>query len=661
KKKAANDPKGKGKEVEVEEAGTDDDDDDMEEIVAPPSASAANGQPSTPSTPKGKKFGAGKFPGAGSTLSGKPQPKSQPVIHLRKAKSSWGAGRRLGEASAASRAANNPPQGGWPPVFWCEVFSRPDGRWISVDPSRNLVNRKKLFEPPPNDRNNRMLYVVGFEEDGYARDVTPRYANEFGAKTAKLRIGGTGKGSWWDGIMPMLTRPYRLNRDDIEDAELLSSQMTEAMPSSMSGFKNHPLYVLERHLRREQVVHPAITIGTFRGEPVYPRGNVVELKTAENWMRSEGREVKNGEQPMKMVKIRASTVRRKREVEVAMMEMADRGGGSGEENGVMQGLYAEWQTKFYEPLPVIDGKVPKNDFGNIDLYTPSMLPQGAMHLPYKGIAKIARKLGIDHAEAVTGFEFKQRRALPILTGIVVAEEESEALLEAYWASEHAAEEKERQKKQERVFKRWQKLVKGLRIRQRLLKEYSVNGAFNETVPEVPDAHDVPEDSGGGFLVGGEKDVVQRFSLPKMQHVIVSHAPVGRADPVSAPMEELIIEEGDAGPVISPAAFGEAAENDEEDEAAARPATYNPNLPMRSMAELAAEAEAAESSTNESRGESVTGATSTYGLRTRAGMARDSGASPATRAMARAKLGSSPASSVDQTSRKRSRTGKSSLQ
>lgn len=166
KKKAANDLKGKEKEVAIQEGGMDDDDDDddMEEIVAPPSASVSNEQPSTPSPPKGKGKGVGKFPGSGSTLSGKPQPKSPPVIHLRKSKSSWGAGRRLGEARAASRAANNPPQGGWPPVFWCEVFSRPDGRWIPVDPSRNLINRKRMFEPPSNDRNNRMLYVVGFEE-----------------------------------------------------------------------------------------------------------------------------------------------------------------------------------------------------------------------------------------------------------------------------------------------------------------------------------------------------------------------------------------------------------------------------------------------------------------------------------------------------------------
>lgn len=213
----------------------------------------------------------------------------------------------------------------------------------------------------------------------------------------------------------------------------------------MSGFKNHPLYVLERHLRREQVVHPAITIGTFRGEAVYPRGNVVELKTAENWMRSEGREVKNGEQPMKMVKIRASTVRRKREVEVAMMEMADRGGGSSDENGVMQGLYAEWQTKFYEPPPVIDVgpfdyltlreaclHCPSFGFDPSRVKFPRMIsaistcthhqcfPKEGYIFPVswpylrscpklvilistyidKGIAKIARKLGIDHAEAV---------------------------------------------------------------------------------------------------------------------------------------------------------------------------------------------------------------------------------------------------------------------
>ncbi|KAG8901527.1 hypothetical protein FRB99_005229, partial [Tulasnella sp. 403] len=284
---------------------------------------------------------------------------------------------------------------GWPPVFWTEVFSRPDGIWIPVDPIRNIVNKKRMFEPPSNDRNNRMVYVVALEEDGYGRDVTPRYAKEFGAKTAKIQMSGAkGKKVWWEAIVRMITRPYRLHRDDIEDAELLVRQMTEAMPTSMTGFKSHPIYVLERHLRREEVIHPMVVIGHFRGDPVYARSNVVELKTAENWMRSEGREIKQGEQPMKVVKVRAVTTARKRAIEVARMQ------GGADADDAQQGLYAEWQTQPYVPPPVVDGVVPKNDFGNIDLYTPSMLPEGAAYVPYKGVAKVARKLGIDHAEAV---------------------------------------------------------------------------------------------------------------------------------------------------------------------------------------------------------------------------------------------------------------------
>lgn len=54
----------------------------------------------------------------------------------------------------------------------------------------------------------------------------------------------------------------------------------------------------------------------------------------------------------------------------------------------------------------MDGRIPRNPFGNIDVYVPSMIPPGAIHLPLKGSAKLARRLGISYAEAVTGFEFK---------------------------------------------------------------------------------------------------------------------------------------------------------------------------------------------------------------------------------------------------------------
>ena len=157
------------------------------------------------------------------------------------------------------------------------------------------------------------------------------------------------------------------HRDDVEDNELIVDQFTEGMPTTISGFKDHPLfvshsffspyslskpkssYVLERHLLRDQVIsQDAHELGKFRGEPVYSRSQVLQLKAAENWIR-HGRVVREGEQPLKYVKQRAATISRRRELEIRAETEGANGGG-----GVMQGLYAEEQTEAYVPPPVID-------------------------------------------------------------------------------------------------------------------------------------------------------------------------------------------------------------------------------------------------------------------------------------------------------------------
>lgn len=157
-------------------------------------------------------------------------------------------------------------------------------------------------------------------------------------------------------------------------------------------------------------------------EKVYSKDDIAICKTVESWYR-EGKVIREGEQPLKRVRSRAATLNRKREIEEAKKD--------GET--IMQGLYSEDQTmlvpfmlsllflrfiltvaiyRLYNPPPIVDGRVPRNSFGNIDIYVPSMIPSGAIHLPLKGSAKLARRLGIDHAEALTGFEFKSRSYLP---------------------------------------------------------------------------------------------------------------------------------------------------------------------------------------------------------------------------------------------------------
>ncbi|KZT18608.1 Rad4-domain-containing protein, partial [Neolentinus lepideus HHB14362 ss-1] len=568
--------KGEGKVDDPDDPGEEeDDDDDMEEVDIPgPSRSV--------STPVRDIKGKGKpetFPGDGERLDGgyippandkgKGKQRAKPVVKLRKSK---GRGRRLNGASSGPYLTPHPNPLISSPVMWTEVFSRADGVWMPVDPVRGGVNKRQRFDPEwefqkkggkRREEANRMVYVVGFEEDGYVRDVTPRYAANFLSRVSLIQgaaatseTGASGSSAadrrkWWDRVMGIVKRPYTLNRDEVEDESFRELLRREGMPSSVAGFKGHELYILERHLKQTETIYPLEELGKFRGEPVYPRSNVVELKTAENWMR-RGRAVKAGEQPLKTVKIKASTITRRREVELFAGGGADKGGKRAKgrtlgEEGIMQGLYGEFQTEVYRPPPVVNGKIPKNNFGNIDLYVPSMLPEGAVHVPFKGTAKIARTLGFDYAEAVTGFEFRKRRATPIITGVVVAAENESALLEAYWETERDAEEKRQVKKHEQVLKRWTRLIHGLRIRDRLKKQYaggSASASPSKQHVEGDEMEREEEEQGreaffepGGYLTAVD-DIIKPFTLPKYQHATFQSAgPSRRSSPEPPNAEE----------------------------------------------------------------------------------------------------------------------------
>jgi xeroderma pigmentosum group C-complementing protein len=109
----------------------------------------------------------------------------------------------------------------------------------------------------------------------------------------------------------------------------------------------------------------------------------------------EGRRIRESEQPLKLVKQRAVTINKRRAQEMAEQEGMD---------PIMQGLYSASQTELVIPPPIVDvcahmlntprmqaerevaflqGKIPKNSYGNLDLFAPHMLPRGAVHLPCK--------------------------------------------------------------------------------------------------------------------------------------------------------------------------------------------------------------------------------------------------------------------------------------
>jgi xeroderma pigmentosum group C-complementing protein len=157
------------------------------------------------------------------------------------------------------------------------------------------------------------------------------------------------------------------------------------------------------------------------------------------------------------------------------------------------------QTELYIPPPVENGIIPKNNFGNIDIYTPSMIPAGGAHIIRPSIAIAAQFSGIDYADAVTGFDFVRNKASARVNGIIVAKENVEGLLTIWEGMMERVEEEEERRRVVGVLERWRRFIVGLGIRRRLDETH---GKLDEDTMVVDEKD---EDFGGGFLLGAVQD------------------------------------------------------------------------------------------------------------------------------------------------------------
>ena len=395
------------------------------------------------------------------------------------------------------------------PIFWVEVFSPAATSWIPVDPLvRRTINKPKTgFEPPAADQFNSMSYVVAFEEDGSAKDVTRRYVQYPNAKTRKLRVESTKGGQkWWGKVMHHFEKIIPQDRDGIEDADLARQEAAEPMPKNIQDFKGHPLYVLERHLRRNEVVHPRRDVGKIgtrfsksrddQLENVYRRRDVHIVRTADQWYR-RGRDVRAGEVGLKR----------------AQNNSAQKDEGSDDEDDANEGTaqYAEFQTDIYVPPPTYRGRVPKNAYGNIDVYVSTMIPPGAIHIQHPDATAAARALGISYADAVTGFSFKGRQGTAVINGIVVAQEFRDALVEVIERLEYERIRQEEARRTLIVLQTWKRFHMSLRVRKQVAEEYESNGDHVEKPESARSEPNSSDDGGGGFVVEQGSDIRQGLS------------------------------------------------------------------------------------------------------------------------------------------------------
>ena len=84
---------------------------------------------------------------------------------------------------------------------------------------------------------------------------------------------------------------------------LLEMRLKKELPQTVSEYKDHPLYVLKRHLLKFQSIYPenAEPVGDFRNESVYSRDNMATLHSRQTWLKF-ARVVKPFEKAYKIVK-----------------------------------------------------------------------------------------------------------------------------------------------------------------------------------------------------------------------------------------------------------------------------------------------------------------------------------------------------------------------
>lgn len=417
-----------------------------------------------------------------------------------------------------------------PLLHWAEVYcgESDGGRWVHVDAGRGILDGAGMVEGAVASCKCPLRYVVAFAGNG-VKDVTCRYVRMWSA-IVPLRVDS----EWWNATLTPLkaleaaatcgvqnvqnnsssilmdascpvaekspcfgndTRgtnhartvsktftaslssqvSQACDRSSLEDMELETRAYTEPLPTNQQAYKNHHLYVLERWLTKYQTLHPrGPVLGYCAGHPVFPRTCVQNLHTAHRWLQ-EGLKVKDGENPAKIVKNHRLAMKQDIDDASALVEEIP-----GE--GPVTALFGKWQTEPWQPPPAIGGIVPKNERGNVEVWSEKCVPPGTVHIRLPRILPIAKKLDIDFAPAMVGFEIRNRRSVPIFEGIVICQEYESVLLEAYADEERRRNAEAENKREGQAIARWCQLLRSIATRQRLQATYEVPGPSVSIVP-----------------------------------------------------------------------------------------------------------------------------------------------------------------------------------
>ncbi|KAL9642634.1 hypothetical protein ABK040_009713 [Willaertia magna] len=247
----------------------------------------------------------------------------------------------------------------------------------------------------------------------------------------------------------------------------------EILPKTLNAFQNHPIYILEKFIPKYEALYPKDLdpVTTIKGQSVYLRKDIFPLHTKEKWLREHFLKVKESElnAPYKIVK-------------------ASKLSNSSE----FTQLYGAWQCENYQLPKIENEKIPKNDRNVYELWSDRFLLDGCIHIKkshiynnnltepieMKTLCNCCKKLKIDYAKAMTGFEVKRNKSFPKIDGIIILEKYYTELFELYEKEIKLKRERNEKKRVNKIIGNWSKLVRAMLAREYIKNKYE-NGNSSE--------------------------------------------------------------------------------------------------------------------------------------------------------------------------------------
>ena len=317
-----------------------------------------------------------------------------------------------------------------------------------------------------------MYYVLSFNSENLILDVSSRYMKDISYRwfnRLDLRTDLGKAALLLQSLLRIFNRTKNYTTDDNRELEsLMQMAMTNyTIPESFTAMKNSPNFITPSTLRYNEVIiletKPVKQIKiNNKKEPVYFKNSLLVGKSEQQW-KFLGRSIKPGEIPIKLAKATPRTIYNKRlynqnEINDPSLNQVK--------------LYSFSQTCPYIKLKVTksqdNGKLilPRNKYGNIEIFRENMIPDDCVWLKLTNIENILKNKA-QFVPVVPGFAFKAGQAIPIKQGVIVLKQE-ETRIKKIWLSgrikEHKAQLAQRRLK---LLYTWKFIYKHLQIKKRL--------------------------------------------------------------------------------------------------------------------------------------------------------------------------------------------------